>query len=454
MNKAIDKMGDLESAIVDLLRRSKTPLNITEIADRINLNITRRTFQRTLKTLLDTGYITTSGKGPATVYESVALEEKATIEGIPLSDTAKEILQKVSMPVQQRMPVGYNKQFLESYIPNKTNYLSPKDKEELAKAGTTAQLKEPAGTYAKQILQRLLIDLAWNSSRLEGNTYSLLDTKALIDYGKTSDGKSSLETQMILNHKDAIEFIVNNPEDIGFNSYTIKNLHGLLSNNLLPDPASSGALRTHGIGIGGSVYTPLAVPQLIEEIFKVLLEKAEAIENPFEQAFFIMVHLPYLQPFDDVNKRVSRLAANIPFNKRNLSPLSFIDVPQELYVNGLLGVYELNQVELLKDIFTWAYLRSAQQYAAQRQSLGEPDEFRLQYRDAIRQLVSEIVTENVTNGNADLLIQTKALQIPDNARDKFVQTVKTELVSLHDGNIARYSIRPSQYHKWKESQAK
>jgi hypothetical protein len=100
------------------------------------------------------------------------------------------------------------------------------------------------------------------------------------------------------------------------------------------------------------------------------------ITDPFEQAFFAMVQIPYLQPFDDVNERVSRLSANIPFIKGNLSPLSFEGVPRETYTDAVLGVYELNRVELLRDVFIWACERSAARYAAVRQSLGEPDPFR------------------------------------------------------------------------------
>ena len=133
---------------------------------------------------------------------------------------------------------------------------------------------------------------------------------------------------MILNHKEAIEFLVESSGEVDFNRYTILNLHALLSNNLLPNPTSSGRLRVFGVGITNSVFTPLGIPQLIEAFFDLLLEKARQIENPFEQAFFILVQLLYLQPFDDVNKRVSRLAANLPFNRHNLAPLSFIDVPE------------------------------------------------------------------------------------------------------------------------------
>ena len=192
---------------------------------------------------------------------------------------------------------------------------------------------------------------------------------------------------MILNHKDAIEFLVSEAAEIGFNRYTILNLHGMLANNLLPDPDAPGRLRHMGVGITGSVFHPLEVPQLIEECFDQILATSAAIKDPFEQAFFVMVQLPYLQPFDDVNKRVSRLAANIPLIKGNFSPLSFADVPQQSYTQAMLGVYELNKVDLLKDIFIWGYERSASRYASVRQSLGEPDPFRLRHRAALRTLV-------------------------------------------------------------------
>jgi hypothetical protein len=168
-------------------------------------------------------------------------------------------------------------------------------------------------------------------------------------------------------------------------------LHGILANNLLADAGAAGRLRHIGVGIDGSVYHPLETPQVIEECFDQLLATASAIADPFEQSFFVMVQLPDLQPFDDVNKRVSRMAANIPFIRTNLSPLSFTDLPRELYTHAMLGVYELNRIELLRDAFIWAYERSAARYAAVRQSLGEPDPFRLKYRDALRAVVGEVV---------------------------------------------------------------
>ena len=221
-----------------------------------------------------------------------------------------------------------------------------------------------SNAVAVTLILVLLIDLAWNSSRLEGNTYSLLDTKRLIELGEEAEGRAHLEAQMILNHKDAIEFLVSAADEIGFNRYTLLNLHALLANNLLADPTAAGRLRYIAVGIERSAFHPFEVPQLIEESFDQILATAAAINDPFEQAFFVMVQLPYLQPFDDVNKRVSRLAANIPFIKGNLSPLSFADVPRSIYTEAVLGVYELNKVDLLKDVFIWAYERSAARYAA------------------------------------------------------------------------------------------
>jgi hypothetical protein len=106
-----------------------------------------------------------------------------------------------------------------------------------------------------------------------------------------------------------------------------------------------------------------------------------------------MVHLPYLQPFADVNKRVSRLAANIPLIRDNLCPLSFIDVSQQAYVDAMLGVYEFNRIELLRDVFVWAYERSCQQYVAVRQSLVPPDMLRLRYRQALSDVIAAIVRD-------------------------------------------------------------
>ena len=337
----------------------------------------------------------------------------------------------------------------DSYRPNVSSYLTPKERTHLHEVGRPSAGHQPAGTFAKQILNRLLIDLSWNSSRLEGNTYSLLDTKRLIDFGQEAEGKDRLEAQMILNHKDAIEFLVSSAEDIGFNRYTILNLHALLANNLLSDPMAAGRLRHIAVGIEKSAYQPLEMPQLIEECFDQMLATAAAIKDPFEQSIFVMVQFPYLQPFDDVNKRVSRLAANIPLIKGNLSPLSFTDVSRPTYTEAILGVYELNKIDLLKDVFIWAYERSAARYAAVRQSLGEPDPLKLRHRSALREIVGEVIRHRMNRKAADAHITAWAQQkIEPAERNEFRAIAESELLGLHEGNFARYQIRPSEFEAW------
>lgn len=454
MNKNSNNAKEEVDRILEALKEYPNGASADEIREASGLPLEMRSIQRRLSKLIANGEISKTGKARAVRYhllpQTITQQVKERdIDIIPLTVVSKGLLKHLSQPIQRRIPVGYQREFLESYRPNVDSYLTREEMQRLAELGNTAKLDQPAGTYAQQILNRLLIDLSWNSSRLEGNTYTLLDTERLISLGEASDSKSALDAQMILNHKDAIEFIVQSAPEIGFNRYTIQNLHGLLANNLLADPEAPGRLRSFGVGIAKSVYTPLVIPQLIEECFDLLLEKAEQIKNPFEQSFFIMVQLPYLQPFDDVNKRVSRLAANIPFNRHNLSPLSFIDVPEDLYIQGILAVYELNRVELLKDVFLWAYGRSAARYAALRQSLGEPNPFRLKFREAIRTLITQVISQAMDSSSASKAITSYAEQIPEEERSKFIEAVETELLSLHDGNFARYWIRPSEFRRWK-----
>jgi Fic/DOC family len=460
------------AAIEQAVARHPGGASLSDVAAALPEKLADRTLQYRLKHLVDKGRLVKGGEGrrwtryrvpavaeaaPRALAEEAPkavppAAEKAEDVAVPLSPTSEEMRSYLSQPLNARKPVGYNRVFLDSYRPNETFYLSEEQRAHLAKVGKVNFEEQAAGTYAKQILTRLLIDLSWNSSRLEGNTYSLLDTTRLIELGEAAEGRDRLEAQMIVNHKEAIEFLVNDAAEIGFNRYTILNLHGILAQNLLPDANAPGRLRRIAVGIGKSTYHPLEMPQLIEECFNQLLDTGAVIRDPFEQALFAMVQLPYLQPFDDVNKRVSRLSANIPFIKRNLSPLSFIDVPRALYMEALLGVYELNKIDLLRDVFIWAYERSAARYAAVRQSLGEPDPFRFRHRAALRQIVGEVVRAKMDKKAAAAFITAWVEKngVPETEREKFRDMAESELVSLHEGNFARYQIRPSEFAAWQE----
>lgn len=446
--------NDLRPAILQAVARSEDGLSIQAL-QQVFPEAARRTLQRHLARLVSDGKLIPVGRARARAYRMGAAADGGAAEAkggaasaIPLSRKGEQIRKLVRRPIEQRMPVGYAREFLTDYVPNRTAYLPVPLREQLQRMGRSPVTDRYAGTYARQVLSRLLIDLSWSSSRLEGNTYNRLDTQNLIEFGREAEGKDRLEAQMILNHKAAIEMLVDQAQEIGFNRYTLQNLHALLADNLLPDAAAGGRVRRIEVGIGNCVFHPLGIPPQIEEYFDLLLDKATQIEDPFEQAFFAMVQLPYLQPFDDVNKRVSRLAANIPLIKQNLAPLSFVDVPRDEYIEGTLGVYELNRIELLRDVFVWAYERSCRRFTVIRDVLPDPDPLRLRYREVLQQVVGRIIADGVRLGDTDAIKRLVVPNVPAGELNEVVALVINELHQIHEGNIARYRLRPSQFKSW------
>ena len=447
------------SSTTDLLNSIRPSQNGWTLAELLTAHpdLARRTAQRLIAKLIDKGQIAALGEGRARRYFRAdaqsgrgALANKA--DGfppyIPLSADSQDILGYIDQPLEARKPVGYQRDFLDDYRPNETWYLSESLRRQLHKMGRTTYACEPAGTYSRAILSRLLIDLSWASSHLEGNTYSRLDTLELLEHGKAARGKAAIETQMILNHKTAIELLVENIDSLEFNRYTLMNLHSALAENLLPNPADEGRIRQHAVNIGKSVYRPLSTPQQIEDALEILLGKANQIEDPFEQSFFMMVHLPYLQPFADINKRTSRLAANLPLFRANLCPLTFLDVPEQAYSRATLGVYEMTRVELLRDLYIWAYERSTQEYLVIKQDLVEPDPLRLAWRDFIKQTIREIITHPELEPLS--CIQRAVAERVHEGEQAGVQALTVEeLRRLHEGVLARYGLRPSEYTAWK-----
>ncbi len=460
-----------EDQMLSAIDRAVDGIGLAELIER-QPEVSRRTAQRWIAAWLQAGKISAEGNArvrlyyPGPRYAAAAgragalrvAEEGAAgasvFSGdrvIPLSPESREILAYLAQPIMARKPVGYQRDFLDAYRPNVTWYLPELLRRRLHRIGRTAQQPAPAGTYSRAILNRLLIDLSWASSHLEGNTYSLLDTRKLIEQGRAAKGKGTIETQMILNHKSAIELLVENIDSAAFNRYTLFNLHSALAENLLPDARDEGRIRQHAVDIGQSVYRPLSAPPVIDAIFDTVLRKAARIGDPFEQSFFIMVHLPYLQPFADINKRTSRLAANLPLFRANLCPLTFLDVPVEAYSKGILGVYELTRIDLLRDVYVWAYERSVQEYLAIRQQLAEPDPLRLTYRSVIKELVRLTVSQGRIKGAAAMDRELKK-SVADADRALLRGMIEDELTHLHEGVLARYGLRPAEFAAWQAKQ--
>ena len=363
------------------------------------------TIWRALKRLVDEDRLEVSGKARATGYSLAG---------------AGVVRAHLQTPYNRRKPAAYNKEFLDRYIPNKIFYIAEADRQRLQEAGRPEPPSLPAGTYARRILERLLVDLSWASSRMEGNTYDILQTERLIRFGEEAAGKDRKEALMILNHKEAIQFVVDNLGDVTISRPDIFSIHALLSDGLLTDPAMAGRLRRMPVGITHSSYRPLGDQFEIEEEFAILIEKAAAITDPFEQSFFLLVHIPYLQAFADINKRTSRIASNIPLLKADLAPMSFLTMDDGAYIDGLIGIYELNNVSLLREIYIDAYLASAENYRVLRAEVESPDKAALAYRGFVREAVRRSVLEWKAFQPEDIMAMAAEDGIPEADREDVV----------------------------------
>ena len=398
-----------------------------EIRRRVSPEVSPTTVWRALKRLVDEGRLEVSGQARATGYSLAGADAVRT---------------HLRTPYSQRRVVLYRKEFVDNYIPNKSFYLGEADRRRLHEAGRPSPAPQ-AGTYALRIFERLLVDLSWASSRMEGNTYSILETERLIHFGQEVSGKDRKEVIMILNHKEAINYVVENLGEISISRPDLFNIHALLADGLLIDPGMAGRLRRMPVGISYSSYRPLDDFMAIEEEFDVLVEKAASITDPFEQSFFLLVHIPYLQVFEDINKRTSRVSSNIPLLKADLAPMSFLTMDDAAYIDGLIGIYELNNVSLLRDAYIDCYLTSAENYRVLRAELDSPDKAALAYREFVRESVRRCILEWKDFLPDDIGIMAQEAGIPEADREQVIAYVGNEFRGLHEGNVIRYRLRPA-----------
>lgn len=289
-------------------------------------------------------------------------------------------------------------------------------------------------------MEQLLIDLSWSSSHLEGNRYTLLDTEELFKSGAAATDSDAV---MLLNHKAAIEFLVDAVPTQGLTTGLVRNLHAVLMQDLLADVTSLGAIREKVVNISGTTYVPTQVPAVLLEMFERIISTAQRIKNPLEAAFFLWVNLAYLQPFEDGNKRVSRLAANIPLMLYNQAPLSFLDVNREDYALAMMGVYESRDVSMAVDLFAWTYRRSQAKYKVVLESMGTPDPFRLKYREALNEVVGQVVRRRASEA-----VAVSSLGLPEEDGLKFQQLLGQELNALEAFNCARYRLGINETQAW------
>lgn len=211
----------------------------------------------------------------------------------------------------------------------------------------------------KKELERLIIELSWKSSKIEGNTYTLLDTEKLILEHKEARGHDKKEATMILNHKDAFTFVRQHVKE--FRSLTPKNLeklHGILVKGL-----SVGlGLRQKLVGVLGSKYRPLDNIYQIREAVDDLVRVVAKVQTPYAKAMAALLGLSYIQPFEDGNKRTARLMTNALLLAHNCAPLSYRSVDEKEYREATLVFYELNSIMPFKKIFIEQYAFAAKNY--------------------------------------------------------------------------------------------
>ena len=390
----------------------------------------RSTVWRALRRLVDAGKLEIVGEGRATRYRVAG---------------AEAVLAHLLTPAHLRPATGYRRRFLRRYRPNETRYLTAADRERLTKAGTptaAALSALPGVTYAVRVLEELEIDMSWASSRLEGNSYDILDTERLIRSARAAKGRSLRDTVMILNHKDAIRYVVGNLDEIKVGARDLRNIHALLADQLIADRTLLGGLRRLPVAIGRSTYSPPGDGPAIREEFDLLVRTASRIEDPFEQSFFLLVHIPYLQPFADVNKRTSRIASIIPLLKADLAPMSFLAIDDRAYVRGLLGVYELNDVSLLREAYVNGYVASAERYRHLRPEVIHPPKGALEYRRFTRSAVRCCVRDWGTFRPRRILRMMDEAGIPTEDRESLLDHVLRCFRGLTEVNVVIYGLRP------------
>lgn len=201
--------------------------------------------------------------------------------------------------------------------------------------------------YRKE-MERLAVDLSWKSSQIEGNTYSLLETERLLMEKETASGKSLEEAQMLLNHKEALDFLVENPHYLQPLSLTkIENIHSILIQDLEVDRN----IRTRRVGITGTNYTPLDNEFQIREALEGVCDLVNSRENIFEKALLLLLLISYIQPFNDGNKRTARIVSNAELMANDYCPISFRTIDSVEYKKAMLVFYEQNNISAFKKIF-------------------------------------------------------------------------------------------------------
>ena len=324
----------------------------TEISSGLTVAIGERTLKRIIAECVERGLVEVIGKGPATRYK---LTPQAHVT-MPLHiDTYfdKEI-------DERQVQRSFNFELIREILP-KVQLFTQEELDTLydAQKRFTDHLAEMTAVEYRKEMERLGIDLSWKSSQIEGNTYSLLETERLLKEKQTANGKTKEEAVMLLNHKDALDFILDVPDYLTQLSLPrIEEIHALLVKEL----GVERSIRHRRVGITGTNYQPLDNEFQIREALEDTCQLINSKTDVFEKALLALLLLSYIQAFTDGNKRTARIISNGILIANNYCPISFRSVDSIDYKKAMLMFYEQNNVAAFKQIFIEQFLFAVKTY--------------------------------------------------------------------------------------------
>lgn len=333
-------MDTKSKIIVEFLRDNK-PLSSTKIFKNVGLDVSYATIKRILKKLVEDNLITFNGEGKARKY---SVSESYDIF-YPLNlDTyfEKEI-------DDRNIKTSFNL----SLIPKILSNINLFTKTELDKLNNLLKeykdnISQISENLYKKELERLAIDLSWKSAQIEGNTYSLLETERLLKDKETAQGKTKDDAIMLLNHKDALDFIIENPDYVEpLKVSSIEDIHSLLIKEL----GVEKNIRKRRVGISGTNYKPLDNEFQIREALQEMCILVNKKDNVFEKSLLVLVLISYIQAFNDGNKRTARILSNAILINNQYCPISFRTIDSVEYKKAMLVFYEQNNITIFKKIF-------------------------------------------------------------------------------------------------------
>ncbi len=330
--------------IIEYLKKNPNSSS-KEIFEGIGKQKSLATIKRILTKLIQEHLVVSSGKGKSTRYNlspEYKLFEQVDIEKY----YEKEI-------DEREIIEHFNFSIISEVLP-KTNLFTENELMKLNELQEifTKNISELSELEFKKELERLAIDLSWKSSQIEGNTYSLLETEKLLKEKETASGKTKEEAVMLLNHKDAIDFIVENPDYLfPLTVSGIEDIHSILTKELAVDRN----IRKRRVGISGTNYKPIDNEFQIKEALTGMCDLINRKENIFEKSLLALILISYIQPFVDGNKRTARIVSNAVLMKHKYCPISFRTVDSVDYKKAMLLFYEQNNITSVKKIFIEQY---------------------------------------------------------------------------------------------------